>query len=101
MAKPHVPTDLRDRLTRAPRNQEISLPTANPSVKKGQYRSGPSSGESNGKHRRYFALVDEGNDWPPELDRYNREFQKTLEKIKRRHDSVVTTVGMLCCLSYL
>jgi pyruvate dehydrogenase kinase 2/3/4 len=36
---------------------------------------------------------DEGDDWPPELNAYNKKFAETLEKIKRRHDSVVTTVG--------
>jgi len=34
-----------------------------------------------------------GQDWPPELADYNRQFKRTLEGIKRRHDSVVTTVA--------
>ena len=66
-------------------------------MKKGQYRSAPVNGDSNGKSqsRRYFAVVDDGEDWPPELDEYNKKFQKTLERIKKRHDSVVTTVGKI------
>lgn len=36
---------------------------------------------------------DDANDWPPELQDYNTRFAKTLVGIKRRHDSVVTTVA--------
>ena len=43
--------------------------------------------------RKYFAVADDGQDWPPELNDYNKRFAKTLEGIKRRHDGVVTTVG--------
>jgi pyruvate dehydrogenase kinase 2/3/4 len=43
--------------------------------------------------RRYYAAADDGGDWPPELGAYNTKFAETLEKIKRRHDSVVTTVA--------
>lgn len=38
--------------------------------------------------------ADDGQGWPPELGQYNKQFRETLDKIKRRHDSVVTTVGM-------
>ncbi len=43
--------------------------------------------------RRYYASADDGQEWPPELHDYNKRFAKVLEGIKRRHDSVVTTVG--------
>ena len=43
--------------------------------------------------RRYFAAVDDGGEWPPELADYNKRFTNTLDKIKRRHDAVVPTVG--------
>lgn len=43
--------------------------------------------------RRYYAAADDGQEWPPELHDYNKRFAKVLEGIKRRHDSVVTTVG--------
>lgn len=70
--------------------------TQNPSVKKGQYGSEP-HGNGNGtkinSSRRYFFPADDGNEWPPELGDYNKRFTNTLEKIKRRHDGVVTTVG--------
>lgn len=78
----------------------LSQTTQNPSVKKGQYKSAPgrqdSPGNGNTKAvatRRYYVPADDGGDWPPELDGYNKKFAETLEKIKRRHDSVVTTVG--------
>jgi len=78
----------------------LSQATQNPSVKKGQYKSAPgrqaSSTNGNSKTvatRRYYVPSDDGGDWPPELEKYNKNFAETLEKIKRRHDSVVTTVG--------
>lgn len=75
--------------------------TPNPSIKEGQYRSAPTqNGNGNGHkeakaaaNRRYYAAADDGLDWPPELGAYNTKFADTLEKIKRRHDSVVTTVA--------
>lgn len=78
----------------------LSEATNNPSVKEGQYRSSPSSANhsnGNGKFaavgRRYFVPSDDQGDWPPELRDYNERFAKTLQQIKRRHDSVVTTVA--------
>jgi pyruvate dehydrogenase kinase 2/3/4 len=76
--------------------------THNPSVKNGQYSSSPwqQNGNGNGNSdskkasaRRYFATVENSTDWPPELHDYNQRFAATLNHIKRRHDSVVTTVA--------
>lgn len=75
----------------------LSQTTNNPSVKQGQYRSQQTKGNGNGglksSPRRYYASTDGKDDWPPELNDYNQRFSKTLEGIKRRHDSVVTTVA--------
>ncbi len=87
----------------------LSLATRNPSVEPGEYASLPPSsalrqqdeGDANGGRRksslgtsrRYYATVDDGMDWPPELVDYNHQFAKMLEGIKRRHDGVVTTIG--------
>jgi pyruvate dehydrogenase kinase 2/3/4 len=90
----------------------LTQTTQNPSVKKGQYRSAPErNGNGNGNGmttsfgadhaldrkpssgRRYYVAADDSEDWPLELKMYNTKFAQTLEKIKRRHDSVVTTVG--------
>ena len=100
LPKPSLSTEVRDRLIKPPKQSELSHNTQNPSIKKGQYRSAPGRNEANGKaqSRRYFAVVDDGDEWPPELDEYNKKFQRTLERIKRRHDSVVTTVGKRCKL---
>ncbi|EKM57937.1 uncharacterized protein PHACADRAFT_116406 [Phanerochaete carnosa HHB-10118-sp] len=62
--------------------------------------NGNSHGSANGKHqkmripmeRRYFANTS-GITWPPEVRDYNRNFTKTLEMIKKRHDPTVTTVA--------
>jgi pyruvate dehydrogenase kinase 2/3/4 len=76
----------------------LSEATRNPSIREGQYASSPvQNGISNGKKqqgaRRYFAMVDDSGDWPPELQAYNKRFAQTLHTIKRRHDSVVTTMA--------
>ncbi|KAF1989057.1 kinase isozyme 4 [Aulographum hederae CBS 113979] len=105
LPRPNLPQEVRERLTRPARgdgtgSKILSQTTMNPSVKKGQYASGPersSSGNGNGAHeknnKRYYAATDDGMEWPPELNQYNIKFAETLDKIKRRHDSVVTTVG--------
>ncbi|RUS20005.1 mitochondrial branched-chain alpha-ketoacid dehydrogenase kinase-domain-containing protein [Endogone sp. FLAS-F59071] len=41
---------------------------------------------------RYYTNVDDF-DYPPEVIKYNEQFVKTIENIKRRHDPVVTTVA--------
>lgn len=51
----------------------------------------------NGKKRvplanRYYANLS-GIEWPPEVIDYNEQFTRCLEKIKKRHDAVVTTVA--------
>ena len=75
----------------------LSQTTHNPSVKQGQYRSQQTNSQLNGggkgSSRRYYASTDDEGDWPPELNDYNKRFSRTLEGIKRRHDSVVTTVA--------
>ena len=90
-------------------NQEsriLSETTPNPSVKKGQYTSSPNSNKAGngnggkGVSRRYYASTDDGSDWPPELGDYNKRFARTLDGIKRRHDSVVTTVGMVLLIAH-
>ncbi|MCJ1418988.1 hypothetical protein MMC32_005339 [Xylographa parallela] len=106
LSRPNLTPDIRERLLRPARtsgreSKILIETTANPSVKQGQYRSLPSAnGKKNGNGngtksatRRYYAAADDGDDWPPELNDYNKRFAKTLEGIKRRHDSVVTTVA--------
>ncbi|WFD34585.1 [pyruvate dehydrogenase (acetyl-transferring)] kinase [Malassezia cuniculi] len=42
--------------------------------------------------QRDYARLSEIN-WPPEVEDYNEQFTRCLERIKRRHDGVVTTVA--------
>ncbi|KAF2678664.1 alpha-ketoacid dehydrogenase kinase [Lentithecium fluviatile CBS 122367] len=109
LPRPNLPSDVKERLLRPARQSGsqssiLSRATQNPSIVKGQYRSAPDNGSNNGSgygkeikgstsSRRYYAAADDGKDWPPELSAYNFKFAETLEKIKRRHDSVVTTVA--------
>ncbi|KAI9797496.1 MAG: hypothetical protein M1835_000052 [Candelina submexicana] len=105
LSRPTLSQDIRERLLRpSSRNDRepkiLSQTTQNPSVKKGQYTSSPlqTSGNGNGAKksspRRYYAMVDDETEWPPELNDYNKRFGQTLGGIKRRHDGVVTTIGM-------
>lgn len=76
----------------------LSEAIPNPSIDEGQYASlqngsGSSAGRKQQATRRYFAMVDDSNDWPPDLKAYNQRFSQTLKTIKRRHDGVVTTMA--------
>ncbi|MCJ1408034.1 hypothetical protein MMC19_002107 [Ptychographa xylographoides] len=104
LPRPNLSSDVRERLLRPSKQAKgngkiLSETTDNPSVRQGQYRSLPTNGNKNGNggtkssSRRYFSAADDGEGWPPELNAYNKKFAKTLEGIKRRHDSVVTTVA--------
>ncbi|EGP91386.1 unnamed protein product [Zymoseptoria tritici ST99CH_1A5] len=113
LSKPNLSTEIKERLSRPAKSNGksriLSETTANPSIKPGQYKSDIKSfrnggngenGAANGAAaktraaatRRYFTAADDG-DWPPELNDYNTRFSQTLDKIKRRHDSVVTTIA--------
>lgn len=93
---------------------QLSESTPNPSIDEGEasgwgrlhlngnghsngngYASNTSNGHGKARSvaRRYFATVDDTGDWPPELQLYNQKFAQCLHKIKRRHDSVVTTMA--------
>ncbi|KAJ9141886.1 Pyruvate dehydrogenase kinase [Pleurostoma richardsiae] len=104
LPRPHLDKTTRERLMRPTKfggkAAQLSEATPNPSIEEGQYASWPlaQNGNGNGSRkpygaRRYFAMVDDTGDWPPELQLYNRDFAKCLHKIKRRHDSVVTTMA--------
>ncbi|KZF19962.1 pyruvate dehydrogenase kinase-like protein [Xylona heveae TC161] len=105
LPRPSLAEDVRRRLLKPTRNNGregriLSHATDNPSVEKGQYRSSPNPADGalmeNGKKassRRYYAMVDDGMGWPPELNDYNKRFAQTLDVIKRRHDGVVTTIA--------
>jgi pyruvate dehydrogenase kinase 2/3/4 len=106
LSRPSLNSEIRDRLIKTNKNTNgkdakiLAQATKNPSIKAGQYRSEP-EGNGNGggakamASRRYYVPSEDSEDWPPELNAYNKKFAETLERIKRRHDSVVTTVGKL------
>jgi len=74
------------------RNSKVlSKTTKNPNVK--QYATEDKSSGNKAATRRYFAGTDDQGHWPPQLNDYNKRFTAALDKIKRRHDGVVTTVG--------
>jgi pyruvate dehydrogenase kinase 2/3/4 len=112
LPRPDLGRDVKERLTkpgkqsgRAP--MQLSEATPNPSIDEGDSSgwgglangnaNANANGNGNGKtkslSRRYFATVDDSGHWPPELHLYNQRFAQTLNKIKRRHDSVVTTMA--------
>ena len=84
---------MKTRLTKPARSSRNGSPrtlsqgTQNPSI---------TNANGNGKApaaRRYFAPIEDEEGWPPELSDYNKRFTGVLDKIKRRHDGVVPTVG--------
>lgn len=103
LSKPGLTTDIRERLMRPGNGKPSKIfaeASENPSIARGQYRSQHKPiTNGNGGHakgtalKRYYSAADDRGDWPPELDDYNTRFARTLETIKRRHDSVVTTVA--------
>ncbi|KAK4459943.1 putative pyruvate dehydrogenase kinase [Cladorrhinum samala] len=111
LPRPKLAGDVRERLMRPAKayggkGAWLSEATPNPSIEEGQYNSWTGISQQNaaanngwgskGKFpatRRYFAMVDDTGDWPPELQLYNQKFAQTLNRIKRRHDSVVTTMA--------
>jgi len=70
----------------------LSKTTKNPNAKQYTMDEGKSNG-SKTSTRRYFAGTDDQGHWPPQLNDYNKRFTAALDKIKRRHDGVVTTIG--------
>lgn len=88
LERPDLDKDTRGRLfTPSSKGPKLlSQNTQNPSLKN-------QNGSGSSNSRRYLTSIDDGNDWPPELTAYNARFAETLQGIKRRHDSVVTTVA--------
>lgn len=109
LPKPSLPTDIRSRLSKPGKSftRGIKLSEATPNPSLGDIdtsgwglqlnANGGNNGNSHGKakslSRRYFAMVEDTSDWPPDLHLYNQRFAQTLHKIKRRHDGVVTTMA--------
>ncbi|CAG82418.2 mitochondrial branched-chain alpha-ketoacid dehydrogenase kinase-domain-containing protein [Yarrowia lipolytica] len=66
--------------------------TTNPSLDEYHFKSTPTQKTVN--RRRYYANVSpEVSSWPPEVYEFNKTITATLQKIKQRHDPVVTTVA--------
>lgn len=88
MPKPNLDKPTRDKLLNPPK-KHTKLPSnvRNPSIPK-QAENGASLNS-----KRYFAAIEDTEEWPPELADYNKKFSRMLENIKRRHDPVVTTVA--------
>lgn len=91
LPRPQLDKSTKDRLLNPPKNssKRLSQTTRNPSLSSSE---GVNSGNGTNS-RRYFAAIDDGLAWPPELADYNKKFSRCLEQIKRRHDPVVTTVA--------
>ncbi|KAG9256632.1 pyruvate dehydrogenase kinase [Emericellopsis atlantica] len=107
LPRPNLPADVRSRLTKPAKHYgrntlKLSEATPNPSLGEGDTSgwgglhasaNGHGANKTKSLSRRYFAMVDDSSEWPPELQLYNQRFAQTLHGIKRRHDGVVTTMA--------
>jgi pyruvate dehydrogenase kinase 2/3/4 len=89
LPRPNLDKEARDRLLGSTKKgaSKLSSTTRNLSL------TCDDGNSRNGNTKRYFVPAEDNGEWPPELADYNRKFQRALEGIKRRHDSVVTTVA--------
>ncbi|KAL2891359.1 Pyruvate dehydrogenase lipoamide kinase mitochondrial [Ceratocystis lukuohia] len=110
LSRPKLDREVRDRLLSPARGHKqsrlLSEATPNPSLEESKYQAANGFGNNYGdgashllhkrpsvSARRYFALVDDMAMWPADLQLFNKRFSDTLKLIKRRHDSVVTTMA--------
>lgn len=101
MEKPKLSTDVRNML-KGTGNSAASLPQTTKNLNTDLYApSNNNSSNKNGGMRRsvpvqarYYGKVEDVT-WPPEITSFNDKLAKSLNIIKRRHDSVVTTMGKL------
>ncbi|PWZ03433.1 alpha-ketoacid dehydrogenase kinase, partial [Testicularia cyperi] len=107
--RPQLPESVQKVLQNAAQNAE-PLPESKPNpslLESASLDEGPSSmshslvrrnnGNGGSKSRtlleqRYYANLPD-HEWPTEIIQYNEDFTKAIEKIKKRHDGVVTTIA--------
>ena len=96
MEKPHLTADVRAML-KGTGQGNINLPQTTRNLNTDQYSSNNRQSpmrRSVPVQARYYGKVEDIT-WPPEITSFNDRLAKNLNIIKRRHDSVVTTMGML------
>lgn len=97
LAPPSLSSETKERLLKSGKEgRRLSTSTQNPSL---QSKSG--GDKSPAAKRSYFAPTDTGGEWPRQLKDYNKTFTAALDKIKKRHDGVVTTVGVCFACYYV
>ncbi|ORY80916.1 pyruvate dehydrogenase kinase-like protein [Protomyces lactucae-debilis] len=95
MERPTLTPELRSML-KGNGNGSASLPSTTRNLTTEQYSS--NRNQNNGMRRsvpvqaRYYGKVEDVS-WPPEITSFNDRLAKSLNVIKRRHDSVVTTMA--------
>ncbi|CAG8527786.1 1432_t:CDS:10 [Ambispora leptoticha] len=91
--KADLPRSIKDKFA-ASALKETKLPESRPNLSVKYSSSSPPKHQAVPLDHRYYSNID-GIDWPPEVYHYNEKFTKLIEAIKRRHDPVVTTVGIM------
>lgn len=98
MEKPKLTAETRG-LLKGNNSGATSLPQTTRNLNTDVYTS---NSKTNGLRRsvpvqsRYYGKVEDVT-WPPEITSFNDRLAKNLNIIKRRHDSVVTTMGNFPC----
>lgn len=99
MEKPKLSSETRSML-KGSTNATSILPQSTRNLSTDIYSSSNNSSKNGGMRRsvpvqsRYYGKVEDVT-WPPEITSFNDKLAKNLNIIKRRHDSVVTTMGRL------
>ncbi|CAG8569333.1 616_t:CDS:10 [Ambispora gerdemannii] len=91
--KANLPQSIKEKFA-ASALKETKLPESRPNLSVKYFPSSAPQKPVVPLEHRYYSNID-GIDWPPEVYDYNERFTKLIEAIKRRHDPVVTTVGIL------
>lgn len=95
LERPKLTSEIRSML-KGNGSNGASLPQTTRNLTTDQYATGQrasSMRKSVPVQSRYYGKVEDVT-WPPEITSFNDKLAKNLNIIKRRHDSVVTTMGM-------
>lgn len=95
---PKLPKEIKMKLFNPANKQKIKVPVhtskADIGIHAEQSHYNENQVSSSMPTRQYYNEVESGVQWPSEIQNYNTHVTQTLQKIKARHDGVVSTVAL-------